>query len=116
MIKFNELEFFYDSGEIKLFLPQELKTAPIIGENEFCIKGGELLRRAGANGKLGTLQAEHLVSNQDRIPVEQRKYHFPLTGTIYRHRKYRSLWIPYVIFDDYDNEWRLNFHPLDYYF
>lgn len=116
MIKFKDFGFYYDCGETRLFLPQELKTAPIIGKNEFCIKGGELLRRAGGNGKLGILQGEYLVKRQNNMPIERQKYCFPLTGTIYRHRKYRSLWIPYLIFSDYDNEWRVNFHPLYYYF
>ncbi len=92
-----------------------MEIKPVLGKNEICIKGETLLRRAGDNN-LGILQAEYLVRHQDKIPEKWRENHFPFTGTIYRHKRFRSLWIPYLIFSDYTKEWHVNFHLLNYYF
>lgn len=117
MINFSEMKFFRESGEAAVFLPEQLKIVPIIGANEICIKGEELLRRADRSGNnLGILQAEYLVEKQDKIPEEWRNHYFPFPGTIYRHKKFRSLWIPYLIFNNYNKEWNVNFHCVNFYF
>ncbi len=115
LINFSEMEFFYESGEIEMFLPERLEIKSVVEKNEICIKGETLLRRAGDNS-LGTLQVEYLIKHQDKISEKWQKYHFPFTGTIYRHKRFRSLWIPYLVFIDYDKEWNMNFHCLHYYF
>ena len=115
MISFSEIKFFHESGKAEVFLPEQLEIIPILVNNEFCIKGETLLRRFN-NVRLGILQAEYLVEKQDRIPAGWQEYHFPFPGTIYRHKRFRSLWIPYLIFSGYDKEWIVNFHCLNYYF
>jgi hypothetical protein len=110
--KYNKAEqkwtLLEDNKEREILPVGELELAVPFKDEETCIFGHELIKRAvKTKNNFSQRQAEYLLENQDKIPLDWRPFCIIFPGTIWADSANRPS-VPYIVYET--KGWNLSFY------